>query len=45
VNFGATHPGIVPAGTEGLEQDLEVYENAVAVTEADGGHDQVIIAR
>ena len=43
MNFGGTRPGVVPAGTDGLEQDLQVYENAVAVIEADGGHDQVII--
>ncbi len=43
VNFGATRPGIVPAGTDGLERDLQVYENAVAVTETDGSHDQIII--
>jgi thiol-disulfide isomerase/thioredoxin len=43
VNFGGTRPGVVPAGTDGLQQDLQVYENAVAVIETDGGHDQVIV--
>ena len=43
VNFGGTRPGVVPAGTDGLQQDLQVYENAVAVIELDGGHDQVVI--
>jgi len=43
VNFGSTRPGVVPAGTDGLAQDLLVYENAVAVVEAEGGHDQIVI--
>lgn len=43
VNFGATRPGVVPAGTEGQLQDLLVYENTAAVVEADGTHNQVII--
>ncbi|RCS44778.1 thioredoxin [Bremerella cremea] len=41
VHFGATRPGIVPAGTEGVSQDLIVYENAIAVLETDGQHGQV----
>ena len=43
VNFGATRPGIVPAGTDGQKQDLQVYENTAAVVESDGTHNQVII--
>lgn len=43
VNFGATRPGLVAAGTDGLEQDLQVYENAVAVIESDTSHDQIIL--
>ncbi len=43
INFGATRPGVVPAGTEGQKQDLQVYENTAAVVEADGTHNQVII--
>lgn len=43
VNFGATRPGVVPAGTDGTAQDLVVYENAAAVIESDGLHSQVII--
>jgi thiol-disulfide isomerase/thioredoxin len=43
VNFGGTRPGIVPAGTDGLQKDLQVYENAVAVVELDGSHDQVVV--
>ena len=43
VNFGGTRPGVVPAGTEGLQQDLQVYENAVAVIESNGNHDQIVV--
>jgi thiol-disulfide isomerase/thioredoxin len=32
-NFGADKPGVVPAGTEGSEQDVVVYENVVALFE------------
>src|SRR5690606_6432982 len=32
-NFGAEKPGLVPAGTEGSEKDLIVYENVVALLE------------
>ncbi|GAB5404212.1 MAG: TlpA disulfide reductase family protein [Aureliella sp.] len=35
-HFGADKPGIVPAGTDGLEKDLVVYENVVALLD-DGG--------
>lgn len=30
-NFGADKPGIVPAGTDGSDKDVVVYENAVAL--------------
>ncbi len=43
VNFGGTRPGVVPAGTDGSRQDLQVYENTVAVVESGGGHSQVIV--
>jgi thiol-disulfide isomerase/thioredoxin len=43
VNFGATRPGLVAAGTDDLEQDLQVYENAVAVIESEGTHDQIML--
>ncbi|MHB0956186.1 MAG: redoxin domain-containing protein [Pirellulaceae bacterium] len=43
VNFGGTRPGVVPAGTDGSQLDLQVYENTVAVIESEGGHGQVII--
>ncbi len=43
VNFGGTRPGVVPAGTDGAQRDLVVYENTVAVIESGGSHNQVII--
>ncbi len=43
VQFSASRPGIVPAGTGGSTKDLQVYENAVAITETDGQHGQVQI--
>lgn len=33
VQFGATQPGVVPAGTDGSTRDLRVYENVVAIVE------------
>lgn len=36
LHFSATQPGIVPAGTEGSTQDLQVYENVVAMIETEG---------
>ncbi len=35
-NFGADKPGVVPAGTEGSEKDVIVYENVVALLEDSG---------
>ena len=43
LHFGATQPGIVPAGTNGASRDLHVYENVVAVIETDGKHGQLPI--
>lgn len=41
VHFGATRPGIVPAGTEGVSKDLVVYENAIAMLDKAGEHGQL----
>ncbi|MFM2094318.1 MAG: hypothetical protein RIS70_1442 [Planctomycetota bacterium] len=35
-NFGATQPGIFPAGTDGSTRDLIVYENVAAMIDNDG---------
>ncbi|NLS96310.1 MAG: redoxin family protein [Planctomycetaceae bacterium] len=43
MQFSASRPGIVPAGTAGSKKDLQVYENVVAITETDGKHGQVQI--
>ena len=43
VNFGGTRPGVVPAGTDGLQQDLQVYENTAAMIDSQSGHSQVIM--
>ncbi len=43
VQFGATQPGIVPAGTDGSTRDLRVYENVVAIVETGPQHGQVQI--
>ena len=43
VQFSASQPGIVPAGTDGSTADLAVYENAVAVVETEGKHNQLQI--
>lgn len=41
VHFGATRPGVVPAGSEGVTKDLVVYENAIAMLETGGEHNQI----
>ncbi|TWT34101.1 redoxin family protein [Blastopirellula retiformator] len=43
VHFGATRPGIVPAGADGATMDLLVYENVAAVVETAGEHSQIDI--
>ncbi|MEZ6098002.1 MAG: thioredoxin-like domain-containing protein [Pirellulaceae bacterium] len=43
VHFGATRPGVLPAGTDGSSKDITVYENVVAMVENDGKHVQLPI--
>jgi thiol-disulfide isomerase/thioredoxin len=43
VQFSASRPGVVPAGTDGSTRDVRVYENAVAIVESGGKHEQVQI--
>lgn len=43
MQFSASRPGVVPAGTGGSTKDLQVYENVVAITETHGQHGQVQI--
>ncbi len=43
VQFSASRPGIVPAGTEGSSRDLRVYENVLAVVQTGDKHGQVMV--
>lgn len=43
VQFSAGQPGTVPAGTDGSTSDVQVYENAIALIEANGKHGQLQI--
>ena len=43
VNFSATQPGLVPAGSFGTTSDLTVYENAVAMFQSNQNHGQLFL--
>jgi len=43
VHFGASRPGVVPAGKDGSTKDIIVYDNVTAVVETDGKHGQLAI--
>jgi thiol-disulfide isomerase/thioredoxin len=43
VQFAATPPGVVPAGTDGSTRDVVVYENAVAMFENDAKSGQLLV--
>ena len=43
VHFGASKPGVVPAGKDGSTKDIVVYDNVTAVVETDGKHGQLAI--
>lgn len=43
MHFGADKPGLVPAGTDGQEKDLVVYENVVALLEDAGESRQLMV--
>ncbi len=42
-NFGADKPGVVPAGTDGSENDIVAYENAMAIVESQNRSEQILI--
>lgn len=42
-HFGAEKPGVVPAGTDGAEKDVIVYENVVALLETAGKPQQLLV--
>jgi thiol-disulfide isomerase/thioredoxin len=43
LQFGATRPGVIPAGTGGSKRDLILYDHAAAIVETKGRHGQVIV--
>lgn len=43
LHFGASRPGVVPAGTDGSTKDVIVYDNVTAVVETDKKHGQLTI--
>ncbi len=43
VQFSASRPGVVPAGTDESTKDVRVYENVVAIVESGGKHAEVQI--
>ena len=42
-HFGAEKPGVVPAGTDGAQKDVVVYENVVALLETAGKPQQLLV--
>jgi thiol-disulfide isomerase/thioredoxin len=43
IHFAANMPGTVPAGSAGVEKDLTVYENAIAMFESDRTNGQLVV--
>jgi thiol-disulfide isomerase/thioredoxin len=43
LNFGASRPGVIPAGFEGSTRDLIVYDTASAIVATDGKHAQIVL--
>jgi thiol-disulfide isomerase/thioredoxin len=43
MNFGASQPGVMPAGWEGSTKDVIVYDNVSAIVETDGKHQQIAV--
>lgn len=43
LHFGASQPGVIPAGTEGSTKDLVVYDNVTAVVETEKKHGQLLV--
>jgi thiol-disulfide isomerase/thioredoxin len=41
VDFGSAKPALIPAGTGGSTQDVVIIDNASALVETDGKHEQV----
>lgn len=43
LHFGGGLPGLIPAGTDDSGQDIQVYDNVVAVVETGTKHAQIVI--
>ena len=43
LQFGASRPGIIPAGTDGSTKDLLIYDSVAAIVETEGRHSQVFV--
>lgn len=43
LDFGASRPAIIPAGGDGVKQDLHVYENVAALVDNGGNPEQVYL--
>ncbi|WP_425399531.1 thioredoxin-like domain-containing protein [Aeoliella sp.] len=43
LDFGASRPAIIPAGGDGVKQDLHVYENVAALVDNGGKPEQVYL--
>ena len=43
LQFGATRPGILPAGTDGLTKDVLVYDNVAAIIDTQGRNGQLTV--
>lgn len=43
LQFGASRPGIIPAGTDGSSKDLLIYDNVAAIVDNDGRSTQLFV--
>jgi thiol-disulfide isomerase/thioredoxin len=43
VDFGSSRPATIPTGTNGSTKDMTVYENASALVQTDGKHEQIYL--
>jgi thiol-disulfide isomerase/thioredoxin len=43
LQFGASRPGVIPAGTDGSTKDLLIYDNVAAIVDTDGRSGQLFV--
>ncbi len=43
LQFGASRPGIIPAGTDGSSKDLLIYDNVAAIVDTEGKSSQLFV--